>query len=203
MLKSGKNNKKLGGRITKGSWKGMPLYSLTLEERNTCPDYCEQWDNCYGNNMPFAIRYDHTHPDFLPLLRKQLETLSMKHEAGFVVRLHVLGDFFDKEYIAWWRNMLQLIPNLHIYGYTHHRCFTAMGYAIVNMNRKYKERCRVRFSDDTATLFSTSCVEGRPDNWHFGRTKLACPEQTGHVPSCAACTICWESQDKSVVFFAH
>ena len=181
----------------------MPLYSLTLEERNSCPDYCEQWDNCYGNNMPFAIRYDHTHFDFLPLLREQLEALSMEHETGFVVRLHVLGDFFAKEYVAWWRCMLHLIPNLHIYGYTHHRNFSDIGYAIVKMNNKYKERCRVRFSDDTATLFSTSCVKGRPEDWHFGRTKLVCPEQTGHVASCAACTVCWESQDKSIVFFEH
>jgi len=203
MLKSGRNNKKLGARITKGSWKGMPLYSLSLEERNSCPDYCEQWDNCYGNNMPFAIRYDHTHPEFLPLLRKQLETLSMQHEAGFVIRLHVLGDFYCKEYVAWWRCMLNHISNLHIYGYTHHRNFSDVGYAIVKMNNKYKERCRVRFSDDTATLFSTSCVKGRPEDWHFGRTKLVCPEQIGRVPSCAACTICWESQDKSVVFFEH
>ena len=106
MLKPGKNNKKLGWKISKGQWKDMHLYSLTLEERSTCPSHCEQWENCYGNNMPFAYRYDHTDPLFYTKLADQLAALSMKHESGFVIRLHVLGDFFDKKYVHFWRTQL-------------------------------------------------------------------------------------------------
>lgn len=68
MLKRGKQNKKLGDKITIKMWKGMTMYSLTLEERATCPTDCEQWDNCYGDNMPFAHRFDHTDPDFIATL---------------------------------------------------------------------------------------------------------------------------------------
>ncbi len=203
MLKPGRNNKKLGNKITKGKWKGHPMYALTLEERNSCPTHCEQWDNCYGNNMPFALRYDHTHPDFYPMLEQQIASLAMKHETGFVIRLHVLGDFYSTEYVGWWRSMLKKYKPLNIYGYTHQRSFTETGYAIVRMNRKYEEKCRVRFSDDTSTFFSTRVVKGRPDDYTFGRTDTPCPEQTGRLNSCSECTICWESQDKTVVFFEH
>ena len=40
ILKIGSNNDKLGGLIEKGIWAGLPIYSLTLEERKTCPTSC-------------------------------------------------------------------------------------------------------------------------------------------------------------------
>ncbi len=51
-LKSGGNNRKIGGVILKGHWKGFPIYGLTLEERATCPTSCHHWRSCYGNRMP-------------------------------------------------------------------------------------------------------------------------------------------------------
>ena len=201
MFKPGKNNKKLGNKITIGMWKGMSLYSLTLEERSTCPSHCEQWDSCYGNNMPFAYRYDHTDPLFYTKLADQLASLSMKHESGFVIRLHVLGDFFDKKYVHFWRTQLFNLKNLHIYGYTHCRSDSDLGAAIYTLNNVYKERCRVRFSDDPKTYFSTSVVEKSKQN--SGRHEIVCPEQLSAVSSCSDCGICWESTQKHVVFLTH
>lgn len=43
LLVSGVNSRKLGGEVTKGPWKAMPIYSLTLEERATCPRACHHW----------------------------------------------------------------------------------------------------------------------------------------------------------------
>ena len=57
IFKAGKTNKKLGGKISRGIWKSLPIYSLTLEERKTCPETCRHWGDCFGNNMPFAVRY--------------------------------------------------------------------------------------------------------------------------------------------------
>ena len=51
-------NKKLGKRVTKGRYAGFPMYTLTLEERATCPSACEHWADCYGNNMPFGHRFE-------------------------------------------------------------------------------------------------------------------------------------------------
>ena len=47
-------NVKLGKKVTKGKWKGFPIFTLTLEERATCPKSCQHWATCYGNNMLYA-----------------------------------------------------------------------------------------------------------------------------------------------------
>ena len=56
-LKKGSSNKKLGFKVTAKKWTGKRLYSLTLTERDTCPTSCHHWEDCYGNNMPFAHRF--------------------------------------------------------------------------------------------------------------------------------------------------
>ena len=42
--------------VKKGKFAGYVIFTLTLEERATCPRDCFHWDNCYGNNMAFAHR---------------------------------------------------------------------------------------------------------------------------------------------------
>ena len=198
MLKRGKQNKKLGDKVEVKMWKGMTMYSLTLEERATCPSDCEQWDNCYGDNMPFAHRFDHTHPDFKPMLEKQLEELNRKHPEGFVVRLHVLGDFYDGLYAVQWQLWLHLYENLHVFGYTHHKYNSQIGSMIGNINRLHPTRFRIRFSDDDSVSFSAHVVyvnKEFPD-------RIVCPEQLGKTASCTTCGYCWAS-DNPVVFLEH
>jgi len=198
MLKEGKANAKLGDVITIKKWKGLKIYSLTLEERVSCPDYCEQWDNCYGNNMPFGHRFDHTHPDFLPLLREQLVKLLTKHPEGIVIRLHVLGDFFDIDYCIFWVQMLIEHTNLKVFGYTHHRLSTEMGQAVDSINRIAPDQSAIRFSDDDTTEFSAYTESTRP----LHKSGIYCPEQTGKTASCATCGYCWSS-DQPVIFLEH
>lgn len=211
MLKRGKQNAKLGDKVTVKMWKGMTMYSLTLEERATCPEYCEQWQNCYGNNMPFGHRFDHTDPSFKEMLELQLEQLNRQHPEGFVVRLHVLGDFYDALYITSWQIWLYKYENLHVFGYTHHESETQLGSMINNVNRIYPDRFRIRFSDDPKVDFSAH-VTDEPD---FGGNKkmqytresgcelrVVCPEQLGNTDSCATCGYCWSS-DNPIVFLEH
>ena len=194
MLKRGKQNKKLGDKVTSKMWKGMTMYSLTLEERDTCPSDCEQWDNCYGDNMPFAHRFDHTHSDFIQFLDTQLKDLNNKHPEGFVVRLHVLGDFYDTLYAIQWQLWLNKYENLHVFGYTHHKSTTTVGGVLSNINTLYPNKCRIRFSDDPNTEFSAHV-----NNWSSG---IQCPEQVNKTDSCATCGYCWSS-DKPVIFIEH
>ena len=198
MLKRGKQNKKLGDKVKVKMWKGMTMYSLTLEERATCPTDCEQWDNCYGNNMPFAHRFDHTDPSFKPMLELQLEELNRKHPEGFVVRLHVLGDFYDGLYVVSWQLWLHKFPNLHVFGYTHHKADSKLGSMIGNINRIYPDRFRVRFSDDENEKFSAHVRYVRQDYLD----SVTCPEQLGQTDSCTTCGYCWAS-DNPVVFLEH
>jgi hypothetical protein len=206
MLKRGSNNKKLGDKVTVKMWKGMTMYSLSLEERATCPPSCKQWENCYGDNMPFAHRFDHTHPKFIEYLEAQLQTLNEKHKEGFVVRLHVLGDFYSDHYIVQWQKWLNQFENLHVFGYTHIQCETPWGQLISHTNSYYRERFRIRFSDDSWTAYSAHVFK-QPMTIHINideksSTSIVCPEQLAQTDSCATCGYCWASE-KPVVFIEH
>lgn len=50
------NNRKIGGEILKGRWMGFPAYTLSLEERATCPTSCLHWRSCMGNRMHWVDR---------------------------------------------------------------------------------------------------------------------------------------------------
>lgn len=197
MLKRGKQNAKLGDIVTVKKWKNHVMYSLTLEERATCPTSCEQWNNCYGNNMPFAHRFDHTHPKFYEYLGEQMFELYNKHAAkgqGMVIRLHVLGDFYDKTMVDFWVHMLLNLPSLKIFGYTHHKSDTELGaYIDTHLNTVLRNQCAIRFSDDLSTQFRATVDSG---------VELICPEQLGKTKSCATCGYCWSSE-KPVVFLGH
>ena len=122
VLKPVSNNNKIGkrsNRVKAKKWQGMPMFSLTLEERATCPTTCFRWVECYGNNMPFAHRYEHG--ELLETrLTDQLTYLARKYPGGFVVRLHILGDFYSVDYVSFWASALKTFPSLHIFGYTAH-----------------------------------------------------------------------------------
>jgi len=201
MLKRGKQNKKLGDKVTVKMWKGMTMYSLSLEERATCPSDCEQWDNCYGDNMPFAHRFDHNDHNFIGYLEMQLAELNDKHPDGFVVRLHVLGDFYDGKYIVQWQLWLHQFENMNVFGYTHHEYTSQLGSMINNVNSIHSDRFRVRFSDDLDTAFNASVID-ETDAPTWNGAGIICPEQLGKTDSCASCGYCWTS-DQPVVFIEH
>ena len=98
-------NVKLGKRVTKGKWKGFPIFTLTLEERATCPRSCAHWADCYGNNMLYAFRYE-AGPELEAMLETELAELQRKYPNGFLVRLHILGDFYSVGYVAKWAKWL-------------------------------------------------------------------------------------------------
>lgn len=177
------------------------MYSLSLEERATCPSDCEQWDNCYGDNMPFAHRFDHTDPNFISYLEVQLRALNEKHPEGFVVRLHVLGDFYDGLYIVQWQLWLNQYENLRVFGYTHHTADSQLGNMINNINRIYPDRFRIRYSDDWDQEFSAH-VSKTENTVRLLGNGIVCPEQTGQTSSCTTCGYCWTS-DHPVVFIEH
>lgn len=200
MLKPGGNNKKLGSKITTGAWKGAAIYSLTLEERNSCPTDCEQWYNCYGNNMPFAARYDHTHPTFLSCLEQNLSDLINKHvwrkDQPLAIRLHVLGDFYSVSYVEWWQEWLLDWHSIKVWGYTHHDPRSEIGMAITKLNKL--DNCHIRFSDDKTVEDTYQANVIATDN----EPGITCPEQTNATASCSTCALCWSTQ-KPINFLQH
>lgn len=198
LLQPASTNRKLGGgktTITKGRWRGMPLYQLLLEERKTCPRTCAQWANCYGNNMYLARRIDHTAPTFYSSLSAELSALASAHSSGFVVRLHVLGDFFSTKYVSFWSKALRIHPSLRIFGYTHRYPEHAdgIGRAVEKLNQS--DRCWIRFSDRGGDM-SANLGTAR------GTGDIQCPQEVGKTESCLTCGLCWQTK-RAIGFLEH
>jgi hypothetical protein len=197
VLKPGSSNAKLGFRITSKVWRNKRLYSLTLTERDTCPRSCHHWDDCYGNNMPFAHRFDTV--GLMERLAIEIPELVAKHPAGIVIRLHVLGDFYSTDYVAFWERMLLEYPTLCVFGYTAREIDSDIGKAIYLLNLRYGERCILRYSRNQS--FDTVGQSYAAEESFVGAS-FDCPEQTGKLDSCASCGLCWTVQ-KTVRFLSH
>lgn len=189
LLKPGLHSPKLGNIVAKGRWRGMRLFSLTLEERRTCPPACTHWRDCYGNHMQWAARQPHGQ-ELVDGLARELAVLGGKHKSGFVVRLHVLGDFYSVPYVEAWRGWLVKHPALHVFGYTAHQPGTPIGVAVQNVRRQFPERWWVRHSDGPRRVLRTG-----PDG-------ITCPAQTGKSKSCATCALCWTTP-QPINFLMH
>lgn len=199
LLVWGHNSSKIGGRITKGRWVDSCVYTLTLEERATCPSSCLQWESCYGNNMHWARR----HRDdgwLMTLLWYELKELNRKHhKTGFAVRLHVLGDFYSPEYARFWGLALAEFPNLRIFGFTAHDRNSEIG-GILNALNLSEPRCSIRFSNSTGPMGSV-VIEQEADHLPTSG-HIICPAQLEKTLTCGTCGLCW-STDKVIEFIRH
>lgn len=203
-LVSGINQMKLGGVVKKGAWRGMPIFSLTLEERATCPSSCMHWGSCYGNGMPFAWRLRHG-PELKIKLGREIEELAELYPGGFVVRLHLLGDFVSVPYVRQWRSWLDQYPALHIFGYTAWAPSTAIGAAVAELAALRWDRFAVRLSSTEAGPGRAMTLWQTPGPLLPKDSMIVCPVQLGKTTSCATCGLCWSpaARDKTILFIAH
>ena len=185
VLQSVANNSKVGNGVpvvAKGKWRGMAAFTLTLEERKTCPTSCQMWAECYGNNLRFATRVS---SDDMPALQAQIEQglKSLLRTYGKVlVRLHVLGDFASEEYAKFWANLVLEHRGLHIFGFTQWPRDSEVGRAVQAINDADPERVWIRFSNAGGPMSANVEGEGIP-----------CPEQIGKTASCMTCGLCWST----------
>lgn len=199
LLVSGAHNRKLGRRVLKGPWKRAFIYQLSLEERATCPMSCDHWRDCYGNAMPFARRHGHG-PDLEWRLWLELGQLQQKHARhGFVVRLHVLGDFYNREYVHFWADALDAFSSLRVFGYTAWQPSTVIGQEVLRLRKDYPGRWFVRFSGLETAVLDYVPVEAKVPQG------LVCPAQTERTDCCATCALCWSPAMSEVViaFIRH
>jgi hypothetical protein len=198
-LKSGTNSRKIGGKILKGKWKGFPVFTLTLEERQTCPTSCHHWRSCMGNKMQWADRVQ-AGADLEWRLEREVVLLAAEHPDGFCVRLHVLGDFYSIEYVALWARLLEQHLPLHIWGYTaRHDEDDPIAAALTALVARKWDRFAIRFSNASFAVPATITVE-HPLQVPAG--SVLCPEQTGRTESCSTCAVCWATE-KRVAFLQH
>lgn len=200
VLISGMNQRKIGHRITKGPWAGLPVYTLSLEERATCPRSCRQWRTCYGNSMPYAARWKHG-PAFERTLFADLFWHAGRHPRGFAVRIHVLGDFYSEAYIDLWREALESIPGLRVWGYTARESGTPLGDAVARLNADYPERCVIRRSGAVQGAMRSVVINRASE----AGEAIVCPAELGKTKNCGTCGLCWApaATDKTIAFLLH
>lgn len=206
VLVSGHSNVKIGRDVRKGRlFRGYWIFTLSLEERATCPHTCHHWATCYGNNMPYAKRVDHR--DRLALeaaieadIRRELAKRPSRGvaRAGILVRLHALGDFFDPAYVRFWQTMLAMHSRLAVYGYTAWSPDSEIGAAIAHAKRLYGERFAIRWSNGGADEDCTVPVQSVDQ----AVNAIVCPEQTGATAACATCGLCWGTR-RNIAFLEH
>jgi hypothetical protein len=196
VLKDGHQSRKIGKFVTKGPRRGWPLFTLTLEERATCPRSCKAWAFCYGNNMQAAERIT-PGAELEAALWRELNTLQTQHPGGFMVRLHVLGDFYSTAYVQLWADALDTFPALHVFGFTaHDPALTEIGAMLMRMATRDWERFAIRFSGlDGPTLGSQLMPDTHPQ-------AIQCPAQTNATDCCGTCGLCWHSK-RSIAFARH
>lgn len=193
LLKSGEHSRKIGSHVTKGAWAAMPIYTLTLEERATCPRSCAHWLDCYGNKMNWSKRIA-ADEDLIDRLEDNLAELAEKHPR-FLIRLHVLGDFYSVPYVEFWGQMLDAMPGLHVYGYTARQgCDVAEAIAGLNCSPRF----RIRTSDGIDGDYRTVSIDTESE----AGDAIVCPVQTGKAQCCGTCALCW-STDRAIAFLRH
>ena len=195
-------NIKLGKKVIKGMYNNYKLKTVTLIERETCPSDCIHWSDCYGNNMPFAHRMKHNDQN---LLQKRIynELLNSTNQL-LLIRLHVLGDFFNVKYVKFWSIMLNTFKNIAIYGYTANNINSKIELSrdiakeIIKLN--YSKHSHIRFSNDLTNSFSANSydvvkpVKGK---------SILCPVQENKTANCGTCGLCWNQKSQSIIFKTH
>ena len=195
-------NVKLGKKVIKGMYNNYKLKTVTLIERETCPSDCIHWEDCYGNNMPFAHRISHEDQN---LLQKRIynELLNSTNQL-LLIRLHVLGDFFNVKYVKFWSIMLNTFKNIAIYGYTANNINSKIELSrdiakeIIKLN--YSKHSHIRFSNDLTNNFSANSydvvkpVKGK---------SILCPVQENKTANCGTCGLCWNQKNQSIIFKTH
>lgn len=198
LLVSGHNNRKIGKVVQKGAWAGFPIFTLTLPERSTCPRSCEHWRDCYGNAMHWARRHE---PGglFEDVLAVEIMQAAVRHPEGFVVRLHVLGDFYSTGYVDLWGDLLERFPALHVWGYTGYRPNAEdpgerrIGRAVERVRGEFPDRFKIRVSGVETTVV---------DKAEEATDARVCPAELSQKAACATCAWCWEREDR-IAFIRH
>lgn len=209
LLVSGRNNRKIGGTVEKGKFKGYGIFCLSLEERATCPTDCEARGICYGNGMQMARRHRIGDADvFFDRLALEICELLDEHP-GLLIRLHVLGDFPSVEYVSFWKEVLDEHPNVACFGYTHRSPLSwggdDIGEAIQAVKDAQPDRFRIRWSSPVARPDGAVIVKAVPAGPRDVNNSLVCPSQTQATACCATCGLCWEASAKRecIAFIKH
>lgn len=200
ILAHGSRNAKLGAEVLKGRYKGLPIYTVTLEEGRTCALECTLRDRCYGGGMHRAkrIRWDGEETGVAV-------AEAITNHPGIFLRLHTLGDFPSVEYVDRVFAAVTQSEGSAAFGFSHYQRETPVGERVAELSRQNWGRFAIRTSYEHgkhAPIPERSAVIiSHPDQAKL-HNAVICPEQLGKTKSCGSCGFCWHSQ-RPVAFLLH
>lgn len=184
----------------------------------TCPgmsDWCKR--NCYNaddryekfpinkwcENLWWILNDKETLKKRLSLQLKEYKT---KRSA---VRIHSSGDFFSKEYITFWEDIIRQNPNVYFWAYTRSWAVEDLADNIERLAEL--DNIKIILSwDETMALppdgFAKSIVYSSNNEINIALNReggIACPEQYNLVSSCADCGICINKPLRNIYFVLH
>ena len=141
--------------------------------------------------MPFAHRFI-ANTALTSKISLELDILDKKYPAGYVIRLHILGDFYSVGYVNFWKRQLANRPGLRIYGYTRHHPTKAIGNAVLSVRQAFPDTFKIRFSNLPTDNLSASSE-------HVSKRGIVCPVQLDKTPNCVP--VAYVGLPKNLLFF--
>ena len=188
--------------ISRGNSKLGTLPSFSLPVIVTCPGktpFCDRF--CYGLKGQFTM---------LMVKEKNDRRLDATLEKGFVdtiveeirktrapaFRLHVIGDFYDVEYVEKWIEIILRLPKVIFFGSTRSwRCdFINKALKKLRDLPNVYIKASVDVTDDQDPLGCGWSV------WSVEGMGVDCPHDYGLVANCYECKRCWTIKNFSVNF---
>lgn len=118
----------------------------------------------------------------------------------------MLGDFYSVAYVDRWRQWIDEIGALFVYGYTAWPPGTAIGDAVATLAKddwhRFAVRSSARMDDQADQRAAVLLPHGVVPLQTVVDGAIVCPEQVGKTACCATCGLCWNTQ-RNVAFVEH
>ncbi len=179
--------------LSLGNAKLGAIANFSLPPGRTCPgmtEFCHRY--CYGarnwyksGRMASILRRNEVASERLDFIAKMIYEITASKSK--VVRLHVTGDFYSKDYISKWIEIVCKLPSITFYGYTRSWRVDELiaPLAVLSTLRNVSLRASVDFTMDEIV----------PDRWPIFSVVvgqgLHCPHDLGKLAHCIDCRKCW------------
>lgn len=143
-------------------------------------------------------------------LKKNIITQLKEHKAKRIaVRIHSSGDFFSKEYISFWRDIIGKNPEVNFWAYTRSWIIKELAEDLKKLDEL--DNMKLILSWDETMIqppdgYAKSIVVSSNEEIILAEKKkdgVVCPEQYNLVPGCADCGICISKLSGTVYFVIH
>lgn len=189
------------------------VYTWNIPYVKTCPgasELCRQV--CYNaayprnkNSDENLLAYRYERKKLMSCLNKVLARHT--NQERVIVRLHSEGDFFSKEYIRFWGEIIKANPKVHFWTYTRSWRVEELREELeyldnldnINLYFSWDETMSERTEHKKAIL--TGNIEAYIKT--VDKEKVVCPEQLCLVNGCVNCGICLFNKSSDVVFLIH